>query len=119
MNAYLVTLVFQIAIENQTGNTQFDEQIRILKADCHEDAWEKAHTLGLEEEEHFFNIHKEKVSWKFIAPADVVPMHGLPDGGQVYSLTHETDDAEMFISRIQAKSLLSQTYLAATSQAFG
>lgn len=108
MNTYLITLVFQISIEGHRGAAQFDEQIRVIEANDDPEAWEKAQVIGGEEEEQFLNTHRQQVTWKFIAPTAVVQLNHLAHGDQVYSLTHEAEDAEIFADQVRQKSLLSQ-----------
>ncbi len=107
MNTYLAKLVF--SIENNNPISQFDEQIRVIQAKSAEDAFLKARTVGRKEEETFLNSNNEVVNWKFIDVADLYPLQGVEDGGQIYSLTHETDNSEDFIQFIRHKSMVVQT----------
>jgi len=109
MNSYLAKLIFNIVIGNKKEAPQFDEQIRLIQAKTPEDAFLKARTVGKKEEDSFMNKNNEEVKWKFIDVADLYPLQGVKDGEQVYTLTHETDDADSFIQFIRQKSMLIQT----------
>lgn len=114
MNTYLITLVFQISIEGHRGAAQFDEQVRLIQAGDQTEAWKKACAIGNEEEEQFLNTSRQQVSWKFIAPTAVIQLNHLTDGDQVFSQTHEAEDAETFTDQIRQKSLLSQSCVTAS-----
>jgi Domain of unknown function (DUF4288) len=115
MNTFLTTLVFQISIENHRGMAQFDEQVRLIEAPDLESAWEKAKDIGSHEQDQFLNQKGQKVTWKFIAVADVFSLSRLSDGGQVYSVTHETEDAGIFIEQVREKSKATASYFAITT----
>ncbi|HOY94679.1 MAG TPA: DUF4288 domain-containing protein [Catalimonadaceae bacterium] len=110
MHTFLTTLVFQIFIENHNGMAQFDEQVRLIEAPDLETAWEKARCLGFQEQDEFLNHLGRLVSWNFIAVADVFPLSRISDGGHVYSVTHEADDASVFIGQIREKSKATASY---------
>jgi hypothetical protein len=110
MHTFLTTLVFQISVENHHGVAQFDEQVRLIEAPDLETAWEKARNLGTQEQDQFLNHLRQLVAWKFIAVADVFPLSRISDGGQVYSVTHEADDAGVFIDQIREKSKATASY---------
>jgi len=111
MKAFLVTLIFQIEIEGHSGKAQFDEQVRLVEATDKKEAWEKARQIGMIEEISFVNEKQQTVVWKFINPANIFPISGLMDGEQVFSITHETEDARLFVDEVKDKSRLSQSFL--------
>lgn len=88
MNWYLVKLVFQIIRENGT-HPQFDEQLRLVRAD--EAAWaiEKARVLGWLEQSGFESIEGEKINWEFVEVADIQKLINLEDGAHLLSTTIE------------------------------
>lgn len=88
MNWYLVKLVFQIIRENGT-HPQFDEQLRLVRAD--EAAWaiEKARVLGWLEQSGFESIEGEKINWKFVEVLDIQKLTSLEDGVHMLSTTIE------------------------------
>ncbi|HVA99128.1 MAG TPA: DUF4288 domain-containing protein [Bacteroidia bacterium] len=108
MNTYLVKLVFSISIEDKKRLSQFDEQIRLIKANDTKDAFFKARSLGKKEEDVFANKNNELVKWEFIDVIDIYSLNDLKDGEQLYALTHETEDADSFIKYANHKSILTQ-----------
>ncbi|MEO6883760.1 MAG: DUF4288 domain-containing protein [Bacteroidia bacterium] len=108
MNTYLVKLVFNISIEDKKKTSQFDEQIRLIKANDTKDAFFKAKMLGRQEEDVFVNKNNEVVKWEFIDVIDLYPLQDLQDGEQLYTLTHETEDTDSFIRFTHHKSMLTQ-----------
>jgi hypothetical protein len=109
MNNYLAKLIFNINIDNGNHVSQFDEQVRLVQSHSLEDAFLKARTIGKQEEETFVNSDSKPVNWKFIDVVDLYPLNAIKDGEQVYSTTHESDDANAFINYIRQKSMLIQT----------
>jgi hypothetical protein len=109
MNRYLAKLMFNINIDNQNRTSQFDEQIRVIYSHDFDNAFQKARTIGKQEEETFLNKDNTPVNWKFIDVVELYPLEEMKDGEQVYSLTHEGEDTKTFINYIRHKSMLIQT----------
>jgi hypothetical protein len=103
MNWYIAKIVFSISSENTAHTPQFDEQLRLIAASSKEQAFLKARTIGLDEEHSFFNDHANRVKWEFINVAEIVPVHNLEDGTEIYSHIHETDEAKSYIHCIHEK----------------
>lgn len=108
MNSYLAKLVFNIRIDNGTDNKQFDEQTRLIEANSIEAAFLKARALGKNHEESFVNRESHLVEWKFIDVAELYALNGAKDGDEIYSTTHESENAGSFIKYVQDKSMLIQ-----------
>lgn len=104
MNWYISKIVF--SIENtQASKPQFDEQLRLVAADSTEEAFLKARTIGLNEEEIFFNNDKKEMKWAFINVSEVIPINKLEDGIELYSRIHETEEAKSYINLIHQKAV--------------
>ncbi len=104
MNWYISKIVF--SIENaKAAKSQFDEQLRLVAADSTEEAFIKARTIGLKEEETFFNSNQNEVKWEFINVSEIIPMKRLEDGIELYSRTHETEEAKTYINFIHQKAI--------------
>jgi len=104
MNWYISKIVF--SIENkQAAKSQFDEQLRLVAADSTEEAFLKARTIGLNEEEIFFNSNQNEVKWEFINVSEVIQMSKLEDGIEIYSRIHETEEAGTYINFIHQKAV--------------
>jgi len=93
MNWYLAKIVFQIICGNGDHTAQFDEQLRLISAHHKEEAFEKATQLGLNEQDSFYNIHKQPVRWSFVNVSELYRLEELLDGAEIYSKIKETPDA--------------------------
>ena len=105
MNWYLAKLVFNINIGNGNNNNQFDEQTRMIQAPNIEAAFYKARNLGKKHEESFMNSENTPVEWKFIDVVDLYALNSVEDGEEIYSTTHERDNASSFIRFVHDKSM--------------
>ncbi|QLH34068.1 MAG: DUF4288 domain-containing protein [Cyclobacteriaceae bacterium] len=99
MNWYLVKLVFQIIGEHVT-KPQFDEQLRLIRADEVEWALEKARVLGWLEQTAFENNNPKRITWQFIDVADVHKLDNLEDGVQVCGTTVQPDCPEEYLKLV-------------------
>ena len=66
MNWYISKIVFKISSENTHHKPQFDEQLRLIAAASEEEAFIKARTIGIGEEDSFLNDRNNTVKWEFI-----------------------------------------------------
>lgn len=105
MNWYIAKVVFNISAENTIHTPQFDEQLRLIAADSLEEAFIKARTLGLSEEDSFLNDNSNTVKWEFINVAEITPIKTLEDGTELYSHIHETEEAKSYIHCIHQKAI--------------
>src|SRR5580692_7685077 len=98
MNWYLSKIVFRIICGDGQHTAQFDEQLRLITAADEEEAFEKAMTIGRQEQDGFYNHDQQLVQWKFINVAELYRLSGLLDGAEMYSRIQETDDPEGYIN---------------------
>lgn len=103
MNWYITKLVFNIAAERSTN--QFDEQLRLVAAESKEEAFLKARTIGLREEDIFYNDNLKEVKWEFVNVAEIIPIYNLEDGTELYSRIHETEEATAYIHFVHKKAI--------------
>lgn len=96
MQAFLVKIIFQIDIEDQTKG-QFDVQYRCIHALDGEAARTKAETIAKNEEEAFLNHEEKKVCWRFLGITAVHPLSTVLDGGSVFAETHEAEDTAAYL----------------------
>jgi len=104
MNWYLAKMIFQVRCGDKAHTPQFDEQWRLIRADEVAWAYEKASVLGRMDESSFVNDQGERVFWKFIDVADIHRMGSMEDGAQLFSVTEEPVNAEVYIEQIRLKS---------------
>ncbi len=104
MNWYLTKMVFRIICGDGNHTAQFDEQLRLIHADSKEEAFHKAQTMGMKEEEMFFNNRQQLVQWQFISVSELYQLNELVDGAEVYSKIEEKENAENYIHIVHARS---------------
>ncbi|MCW5909864.1 MAG: DUF4288 domain-containing protein [Cyclobacteriaceae bacterium] len=104
MNWYLVKLVFQV-VNGGHSPAQFDEQLRLVRAD--EVAWamEKASVLGWLEQTTFKSSYAMKVTWKFAGVADIQKVNRLEDGVQLFSTTVQPDCPHEYLEAIKLNAM--------------
>lgn len=103
MNWYIAKLVYQIMIDNGEYAPQFEEQLRLIQAECQKDALQKAASLGEQEESLFYNYRDEPVYWKFIDVAELRPLRELNDGLQLDSHIEQPEFAENYLALMLSK----------------
>ena len=86
---------------------QFDEQLRLIRAEDELDAFQKARRLGEREQDYFLNATSKPVQWKFIDVCEVHKLDKLIDGAEMYSKIREEDSADIYIraTHLKAKHL--------------
>jgi hypothetical protein len=97
MNWYLSKLVFQIICGEGNHTAQFDEQLRLIRAEDETEAYSRALALGLKEQDEFFDSQQKIVQWKFINLAELYKLSALLDGAELHSKIQEIDHPELYI----------------------
>lgn len=87
MNWYVVKLVFRITAGEERTAGQFDEHLRLIRAESQEQAYVKARLLGIREEST--SSDSDPMNREFVNIAGLHPLQELCDGTEVYSRTHE------------------------------
>ena len=108
MNWYITKIVFNVSDERNPSATLFDEQLRLVTADSAEEAFIKARTLGLYQEEIHYRDTVKREKWEFINVSEVVPVENLKDGIALYSHIHETKEtkeASAYVNVIHQKAI--------------
>jgi hypothetical protein len=104
-NWYIAKIVFGITAQNTEHKPQFDEQIRLILADSHEEALLKARIIGLNEEDSFINDRKNLVKWEFINVSDLTLLEKLDDGVELSSRIYEMEDASEHVHYVHQKAI--------------
>jgi hypothetical protein len=104
MKTFIAKLIFNININQDIDSSQFDEQIRIIKADSVHEAYHKAKSIGLKEAEAFVNPKMQIIEWKFINVSDIYDMDSYEEGEQLYSQTIFENDCQNYIQFLLEKS---------------
>jgi|ERR1022692_1616520 hypothetical protein len=97
MNWYLAKMVYRIICGDGDHTPQFDEQLRLIKAQDEFHAFQKAQLIGEREQDNFLNAAQKPVHWKFIDVSELHKLDDLIDGAEMYSKICEEDDANIFI----------------------
>jgi hypothetical protein len=105
MNWYIAKIVFNISCEGDTNKPQFDEQLRLIQADSKEEAFLKARTIGIGEEDSFMNDKMKTVKWEFINVSELMLLKNIEDGIEIYSRIHETEEAKTYINFVHQKAI--------------
>jgi hypothetical protein len=103
---YIAKIIWQIKIPTNGIASEFDEQLRIVKASDAKNALKKAIQIGHEQEESFINSKGQQVSWTFINVEFIKEMYSFEDGMEICSQTINAPDALQFIKDIHVKSAL-------------
>jgi hypothetical protein len=103
MNWYITKIVFNITAENSTN--QFDEQLRLVNATSKEEAFLKARSIGLREEDVFYNDKMKEVKWEFVNVSEIIAVGTLEDGTELYSRIHEAEEASQYIHFVHQKAI--------------
>src|SRR5215813_4839431 len=103
MNWYLAKIVFRIVCGDGDHLPQFDEQLRLIRAENKEDAFRKAQSMGKREEETFLNRKEQLVQWQFINVSELYRLSELIDGAELYSRIEEKENAEQYVHIIHQK----------------
>jgi hypothetical protein len=104
MNWFVAKLVYQIICGDGKHQPQFDEQLKLVKADNLYDGYYAAHELGEMGSETFFNNSQQLVQWKFVAVADLQLLPVLEHGVELHSSITEAEHADDFIAFLHHKS---------------
>jgi len=103
MKWYLAKIVFQIICGDGHHAAQFDEQLRLIAANNEDEAFEKAFSIGKNDEDSFYNLKEQLVKWEFVNVSELYYLSELIDGAEMYSRINEVDDAEAYISFVQGR----------------
>ncbi len=101
MNWYLSKLVFRIICGDGIHTSQFDEQLRLIKAEDELHAFQKARCIG--ERECMAASHTNNVQWKFIDVSELHLLSDFIDGAEIYSKITEEEDSAKYIRTTQKR----------------
>jgi hypothetical protein len=83
----------------------FDEQIRVIYAEDHLHAFQKARLIGDQEAMHTKVEIDKLIKWKFIDIAELYLFEPSLDGAEMYSLKTSYANADAYIRETQKKAL--------------
>lgn len=103
MKWYLAKIVFRIVCGDGDHMAQFDEQLRLIIANNEKEAFNKAGIIGRNEEDSFYNLKQQLVSWQFVNVSELYRLCDLIDGAEMYSRISEVDDAEAYTTFVHRR----------------
>ena len=103
MNWFLAKIIFRIVCGNGEHTAQFDKQLRLIKADDENEAFDKARSIGEKEQVSFLNQQEKLVQWQFVNVCELYKLSALIDGAELYSRVQEVDDADKYIGIVNKK----------------
>ncbi len=103
MKTYIAKLIFNINVNQGQDRTQFDEQVRIIRANTMQAAIEIAKNIGEAEESTFISPKQQLIKWEFIAIFAIYELDSMQDGQQLYSYSLSKKDANNFIQYTKDK----------------
>jgi len=96
MNWYIAKIVYRIICGEGNHTAQFDEQLRLIKAEKQEEALLKAQLIGSREEETFYNNTQQLVKWQFVNVCELRRLADIIDGAELYSRVEEKDNGDSY-----------------------
>ncbi|UYQ91633.1 DUF4288 domain-containing protein [Chitinophaga horti] len=103
MNWFVAKIVYQIICGQGVHQPQFDEQLRLISAGNKQEAWQKAASIGQQEQHSFLNQKKELVEWRFINVPELYALDDLKDGMEIYSRVEEPENETSYVALLQMK----------------
>lgn len=97
---YIATLIIRCRVDGETQDVwTCDEQVRLIKAFSHEEAYEKSIRLGTSEEHSYSNSAGQIVYWEFVGLVDIEVLE-LRDGQELTShIFRHTNPDSLVVSR--------------------
>jgi hypothetical protein len=103
MKWYVAKYVYQIISGEGNHTPQFDEQLRLIRAEEFNWAKEKALIIGKLGEYTFVNQQQQTVTCKFINVTDMHALTEVEDGVELYSSTYEPKDVTDYLTVVGAR----------------
>jgi hypothetical protein len=108
---FIAKIIWQIKIPTNNLASEFDVQLRIIRALDTEKATNKAIEIGHKQEETFINSKGKQISWTYINVEFVKEIISFDDGIEICSQIIHANDAMQFIKDIHIKTALNSDAL--------
>jgi hypothetical protein len=105
MKWYIAKIVFNIVTGSVVKKSQFEEQLRLVEAESIEEAFLKAKTIGIGEEEILVQREGQFIKWEFVDVADLLPLGPLQSGTEIYSQIHEIEESQQYIHSVHQRGM--------------
>ena len=96
MKWYLAKMVYRIICGDGNHTPQFDEQLRLIKAEDDLEAFQKARLFGQREQDNFLNAAHKPVHWRFVDVSEIHELSDLNDGAEIYSRISEEENGDIY-----------------------
>ena len=106
---FIAKVVFNIVSGDGDHTPQFDEQYRLIKAASREEAFQKAISIGLNEQDVMINTSNEIVRWDFVNVSELYAINELQDGMELFSSVAEADNRKDYMEIVNLKSAYVQS----------
>ena len=103
MNWYLAKLVYRVFCVQGNHTPQFDEQLRLIRAEDELHAFHKARLIGDGDYISEPGDYRITAQWKFIDVTELYLLANFSDGAEVSSKISEEENAETYIRLVQKK----------------
>lgn len=103
MNWFIATIVYRIICGDGHHAAQFDEQLRLVYAPNHDEAFIKARSIGENEQETFYNQKQQLVQWQFVNVSELFSLSEPMDGAEIYSRIREVSNADAYTTFVHEK----------------
>lgn len=103
MQWFIAKIIYEIICGNGTHCPQFDEQIRLISATDYQDALKTATGIGQAESLSFENQQNQLVQWKFMEVSELMLLHPLLHGAELYSCIREIDHPDGYRNMISTR----------------
>jgi hypothetical protein len=103
MSWFLAKIVYRIICGKGEHTPQFDERLRLVEADDAHEAFDKAHAIGLREQESFLNQQQHLVQWQFVNVSELYKISALIDGAELYAKVEEAENADLYMQLVHKK----------------
>jgi hypothetical protein len=105
MRLYLAKLVFNIVTLQADNRMQFEEQLRLVEAEDLEEAFLKARSIGIGQEEIIYREGMPATKWEFVDVADLIAVPALGNGAEIYSQIYETKESREYIHSVHQRGM--------------
>ncbi len=104
MNWYVAKLVYRIIYGDGISDSQFSEQLRLVKAVDEVHAFTKAQQIGHREEQGLYSENSPLIQWRFIDVCELMLLSELADGAEIVSTICMADNPDHYLKTVRRRS---------------
>ncbi len=103
MEWFLAKLVYRFQAPSDPDYIQFDEQLRLIRADDELHAFHKAQQIGQQEQLITDDQSAHQINWHFIDVTELYKLNRMTDGAEVLSQLYLPADANCYQREVRLK----------------